>query len=31
MFERLLEWCEKANPSIKYPEEIIGKKIALPD
>jgi hypothetical protein len=30
-FERVLEWCEKANPRIKYPESIIGKQIDLPD
>ena len=31
MFEFVIEWCEKSNPSIKYPETIIGKEIDLPD
>lgn len=29
MFEWVLEWCEKANPRVKYPEAIIGKEIDL--
>jgi hypothetical protein len=31
LFEFVLQWCEKANPGIKYPEVIIGKPIDLPD
>lgn len=31
MFDRVLEWCEKANPRVKYPEVIVGKPIDLPD
>ena len=26
-----IEWCEKANPRVKYPELIVGKEIELPD
>ena len=26
-----INWCEKANPSVKYPVAIVGKEIDLPD
>lgn len=31
MFNEVIEWCEKANPRVKYPEAIVGKEIDLPD
>lgn len=31
MLKYICEWCEKANPRVKYPEAIIGKEIDLPD
>ncbi len=31
LFEEVLKWCEKANPRVKYPEDIIGRDIDLPD
>lgn len=27
----LIDWCEKSNPSVKYPEAIVGRPIDLPE
>jgi hypothetical protein len=31
VLEKTVEWCEKANPRIKYPLSIIGSPIDLPE
>jgi len=31
MFDYVIKWCEKANPSVMYPISIAGKEIDLPD
>lgn len=31
VLDRTIKWCEKSNPSVKYPVAIVGKEINLPD
>lgn len=31
MFEHVVDWCQNSNPKVKYPKEIVGTSIDLPD